>query len=134
MCGTPHGIMESRVCGCDFSSDGPTIHTRETLQSIASMAPNTAQVTTSNHLDLAGHESSSTATLATPTTTNKPVSPVLPRKSDRVTQPAERYSPGLFFTESDEPTSYKKAIRSEEFPTWQLAMKSEMTSIYENQT
>ena len=40
----------------------------------------------------------------------EPTSTVLPRRSERLTQLPERYSPGLFFTNSGEPTTYKEAI------------------------
>ena len=38
-----------------------------------------------------------------------PVSPVLPRRSQRQSHPQVKYSPGLLFTNNDEPNTYEKA-------------------------
>ena len=51
--------------------------------------------------------------------------PVIPRRSERLSQPPERYSPGIFFTDAGEPTSYEKASAAADSATWHLAMESE---------
>mgnify|MGYP000096566875 CR=1 FL=1 len=55
-------------------------------------------------------------------------------RSKRLTQPPERYSPGLFFTDSGEPTTYKEAINTVDTANWQVAIESEMRSVHENKT
>jgi hypothetical protein len=52
------------------------------------------------------------------TTAPKPVSPVVPRQSERLSEPPERYSPGLFFTDADEPTTYREAIEATDATSW----------------
>ena len=44
-----------------------------------------------------------------PTSTPGATSPVIPRRSERLLQPPERYSPGIFFTDAGEPTPYEEA-------------------------
>ena len=61
-------------------------------------------------------------------------SPVIPRRSERLSQPLERYSPGIFFTDASEPMSYKEASASADLATWHLVMESEMNSIWANKT
>ena len=61
-------------------------------------------------------------------------SPVIPRRSERLSQPPERYSPGIFFTNVGEPTSYGEASAAADSATWHLAMESEMHSIRTNKT
>ena len=69
-----------------------------------------------------------------PTLTPGATSPVIPRQSERLSQPPERYSPGIFFTDAGEPTSYEEASTSPYSATWHLAMESEMHSIRANKT
>ena len=57
-------------------TDGPAMHTRAALRSAACTATSTATGGTSFEQDPAGHESSGTATMATPATTDEPASPV----------------------------------------------------------
>ena len=68
-----------------------------------------------------------------PTSTPGATSPVIPRRFERLSQPPERYSPGIFFTDAGEPTSYK-APAAADSATWHLAMESEMHSIRANKT
>ena len=67
-------------------------------------------------------------------TNDEPASPVLPLKSDRLSQPPEIYSLGLFFMDSKELKNYHEAQQSKDFPEWQLAMDSEINSIHANHT
>ena len=110
------------------------MNTRAALRSAASTATSTSTTDTSLEQDLAGHQSGGTATTATPFITDEPASPVLPHRSDRLSQPSERYSPVLFFTDSGEPTNFNEAQQSEDFPDWQLAMESEINFIHANGT
>ena len=84
--------------------------------------------------DPAEHASSNGATLSTLTAINESASPVLPRRSEKLTQPPERYSPRLFFTDSGEPTTYNEAIQALDATDVQLAKEFEMISIRENHT
>ena len=117
-----------------ITTDGPTMKIRAALRSAASTAINTVTTDTSLEQDPVRHESSVTATTATPATNEKPASLVLPRKSDKLSQPSERYSPGLFYTDSGERTSFNEAQQSEDFLDWQRAMESDMNSIHANGT
>ena len=82
--------------------------------------------------DPAEHASSNGATLSTLTAINESASPVLPRRSEKLTQPPERYSPRLFFTDSGEPTTYNEAINTMDAANLKLPMEYEMSSIHEN--
>jgi hypothetical protein len=62
----------------------------------------------------------------------EPASPVIPHRSERLSQPLERYSPGLFFTDAGKPTTYREAIEATDATSWQLAMESEMNFIHAN--
>ena len=46
----------------------------------------------------------------------------------------ERYSPGIFFTNAREPTSFEEASASADSATWHMAKESEMNSIRANKT
>ena len=61
-------------------------------------------------------------------------SPVIPRRSERLSQPPERYSHRIFFTDAGEPTSYEEASASPDLATWHMAMELEMHSIRGNKT
>ena len=69
-----------------------------------------------------------------PTLSPGETSLVIPHRSERLSQPPERYSPGIFFTDAGEPTSYEEASTSADSATWHLAMESEMHSIRANKT
>ena len=61
----------------------------------------------------------------------------LPRRSTRMSNPPERFVRGIYFvllTDCGEPTCYKQAMQSEDSKKWDLAMKSEITSIVKNGT
>ena len=60
------------------------------------------------------------------------VSLVIPRRSERLSCPPERYSFGLFFMDVDEPTSYEESSTCVDSANWHLAMESEMNSIWHN--
>ena len=49
-------------------------------------------------------------------------------------QPPERYSPGIFFTDVGETTSYEEASAATDSATGHLAIESEMHSIRANKT
>jgi hypothetical protein len=53
----------------------------------------------------------------------EPASPVVPRRSERLSQPPERFSPGLFFTDAGEPMTYREAIQATDAASWRLAME-----------
>jgi hypothetical protein len=61
-------------------------------------------------------------------------SPVVPRRSERLSQPPERYSPGLFFTDAGEPMTYREAMKATDAASWRHAMESEIDSIRANGT
>ena len=88
-----------------------------------------APASTSTDPDPTRRASSGTATRAIPATIDEPR-----LQSDRLTQPLERYSPGLFFMDSGEPTTYNEAIKATDVADWQRAMESKMNSIHENRT
>ena len=52
----------------------------------------------------------------------------------RLWDPEHRYSPGIFFTDVGEPTSYEEASAAADSATWHLAMELEMHSIRANKT
>ena len=103
--------------------DGPTHNTRSV-----------SRVT-----DISNTESSDSAqpnglALDHPTSTPGVTSPVIPRRSERLSQSPDRFSPGIFFTDGGEPTSYEEASASADSATWHLSMESEMHSIRANKT
>jgi hypothetical protein len=51
-----------------------------------------------------------------------------------MSQPPERYSPGLLYTDASEPRTYREAIKATNATSWKLAMESEMNSIRANET
>ena len=63
--------------------------------------------------------------------TQKPgaTSPIIPRRCKRLSQPPDRYSPRIFFTEAGEPTLYEQASTLADSATWNLAMELEMNFI-----
>jgi hypothetical protein len=48
----------------------------------------------------------------------EPASPVVPRRSERLSQPPERFSPGLFLTDAGEPMTYREAIQATDAASW----------------
>ena len=69
---------------------------------------------------------------------SEPQQPQEPRRSGRIRQEIERY--GFLITDNhdvvlmdDEPTTYHEATNSSDSEKWLEAMKSEMTSMYDNQ-
>ena len=105
--------------------DGPTHKTRSASQVIE---PSNTNLETSDSVQ------PNDSALNHPTTTPYATSQVIPRRSKRLSQPPKRYSPGIFFTDARETTSYKEASASADVATWHLAMESEMNSIYTNKT
>ena len=69
-----------------------------------------------------------------PTSTLGATSPIIPRRSERLSQPPERYSPRIFFIDAGESTSYEEESAVSDSATWHLAMESEMHSIRANKT
>ena len=54
-----------------------------------------------------------------------------------MSNPPEQFVPSVDFvllTDCDEPTCYRQAMQSEDSKKWDLAMKSEITSIVKNGT
>ena len=49
-------------------------------------------------------------------------SPVIPHRSERLSQPPERYCLRIFFTNAGEQTSYEEASAAADSATWHLAM------------
>ena len=110
-------------------SEVPTLHD--------DLAHNTRSV--SRVTDISSTESSDSAQLNGsasnhPTSTPGATSPTIPRRSERLSQPLERYSPGIFFIDAGEPTSYEEASAAADSATWHPAMESEMHSIRTNKT
>jgi hypothetical protein len=135
---TEHPIKVRRVMFSDVSTplDGPAQHTRS-----ASQPANPPSTEGAISVD----NPSSTATIGPTgsdepcsnvrcTVTPEPASPVVPRQSERLSQPPERFSPGLFLTDAGEPTTYREAVQVTDAASWRLAMESEMNSISANGT
>ena len=60
-----------------------------------------------------------------------------PRRSQRISHPPERFVPSVDFvllTDSGEPSCYKEAMLADDHAKWELAMKSELSSIEKNGT
>jgi hypothetical protein len=105
--------------------DGPTQHTRSASRS--AQPPGTEGAVTPNpSSSTAADPASSTETSSDvrSMTALEPVSPVLPRRSERLSQPLERFSPGLFFTDAGELTTYKEAIEATDAASWKLVIES----------
>jgi hypothetical protein len=64
----------------------------------------------------------------------EPASPIVPRRSERLSEPPERFFPGLFLTDAGEPTTYREAVQATDAASWRLAMESEMNCICANGT
>ena len=83
--------------------DVPTQHTRVVTLQAAAMGQSIATTCTSDQADsdriLSSDPQSGSATKET-IISDDPASPIVPRISERLSQPPERYSPGLFFTDS----------------------------------
>jgi hypothetical protein len=94
--------------------DGPTQHTRSALQSANPLsmervvpAKNSSSCATISPIGSDEPSSDVRSTMAL-----QPASPVIARRSERLLQPPERYSPGLFFTNSGEPMTYREAMEA----------------------
>ena len=103
--------------------EGPTHNTRSV-----------SRVTENSRTESSDSAHANDSGLVHPTTTPGATSPVVPRRSERLSQPPKRYSPGIFFTDAGEPTSYEEASTSADSATGHLAMESEMHSIRANKT
>ena len=68
------------------------------------------------------------------TPTHDATSPIIPQRSERLSQPPESFCLGIFFTDTGEPSSYEEASTSTDSATWHLAIESEMNSIRANKT
>jgi hypothetical protein len=116
--------------------DGPAQHTRSASRSADPL---------STHRAVYDDHPSSSATIC-PTGSDvpssqlrstiapEPASLVVPRQSKRLSQPPERYSPGLFFTDTGEPMTYQEAMKGMDAASWRVAMESEIDSIRTNGT
>jgi hypothetical protein len=116
--------------------DGPAQHTRSATRSADPL---------DTEGDVSEDHPSSSATIGTTgsditclnvrsTIAPEPASPVVPRRSERLSQPPKRFSPGLFLMDAGEPTTYREAIQATDVASWRLAMESEMNSIRANGT
>jgi hypothetical protein len=116
--------------------DGPAQHTRSASRS-------------ANPLSIEGtvlDDNPSSSAIISPTGSDKPssnvrsttaleqASPVIPHRSERLSQPPERYSPGLVFTDAGEPTTYREAMEATDAASRKHAMEFEMNSIRANET
>jgi hypothetical protein len=137
VCRSPDRITESYVFGCYDSFRWPAQHTRSASRFTDSLSTDGA--VSDNH-------PSSSAKSICPTGSDEPssqvrstiapelASSVVPCRSERLSQPLERYSPGLFFTDTGEPMTYREAMKATDAASWRLAMESEMDSIRANGT
>jgi hypothetical protein len=116
--------------------DGPEHHTRSASRSANPLStegagseehPSSSATIGPTGLDEPSSDMRSTIAL-------EPASPVLPRRSERLSQPPERFFPGLFLMDAGEPTTYREAIKATDATSWRLAMESEMNSIHANGT
>ena len=110
-------------------SDVPTLHDGPTQNTRS--ASRIAENSNTESVDSAQLNDS---TLDHSTQTPNATSPVIPWRFKRQSHPPERYSPGIFFTDTNEPRSYEEASASADSATWHLAMESEMNSIRQNKT
>ena len=60
-------------------------------------------------------------------------STVEPRRSGRIRNQVVRFEDEVLLLDNDEPTTYKEAMMGSDSGKWQVAMKSEIESMYENQ-
>jgi hypothetical protein len=114
--------------------DGPTQHTRSASRSTNPL--NTEGAISEKHpsssatIRLTGSDEPTSD--VENTIASEPPSLVVPCRSERLLQPPERFSPGLFFTDVGEPTTYREAIQATDAASWRLEMESEMNSIRAN--
>jgi hypothetical protein len=135
---TEHLIEVRRVTFSDVTAplDGPPHHTRS-----ASRPANTPSIEGAVSEDHRSSNATIGPTGSDETCSNmrsmiapEPASPIVPRRSERLSQPPERFSPGLFLTDAGEPTTYREAIQATDAASWRLPMESEMNSIRANGT
>ena len=110
-------------------SEVPTLH-----DSPAQNRRSVSRVTDISHIESTDSAQPNGSASDHPTSTPDATSPVIPRISERLSQPPERYSPGIFFTDACEPTSYEEASASTDSATWHMAMELEIHSIKANKT
>ena len=91
------------------ATDGQSMCTGEILCSTNSTTSSMYLIGTFIDVDLGGQGSRSMATQATAATRNESASPTLPRRSEKLSQSLERYSPRVFFIDSGEPTNHQEA-------------------------
>ena len=98
--------------------EGPTHNTRSV-----------SRVTKNSRTESTDSAQPNDSALDHPTATPTATCLVIPRRSERMSQPPE-----ICFTNAGEPTSYKEASASADSAPWHLAMETEMNSIRENNT
>jgi hypothetical protein len=135
---TKRPIEVQRVTFLDITTalDGPTQHTRSASR--LADPPSTDEAVSkdnpSSSATICPTRSDEPSSNVRSTIAPEPASPVVPRRSERLSQPLERFSPGLFFTDAGEPTTYREAVQGTDAASWRLAMESEMNSIRANGT
>ena len=92
--------------------NGPTQHTREATWQVASMGQVGSERSYPNSDPPSG------STTQEMIISDYLVSPAIPRRSERFSQPLERYSPVIVFTNTGEPTSYEEASARPTSATW----------------
>jgi hypothetical protein len=135
---TERPIEVQRVMFSDVTAplDGPAQHTRSATRPADPLDTNGAvsEDHPSSSATIGPIGSDITRLNVRSTTAPEPASPVVPRRSERLSQPPERFSPGLFLTDAGEPTKYRETIQATDAASWRLAMESEMNSIHANGT
>ena len=111
------------------SSEVPTLH-----DGLAHNTRSVSRVTDISRIEPTDSAQPNGSASDHPTSTPGATSPIIPQRSERLSQPPERYSPGIFFTDAGEPTSYEEASAAADSATWHLAIESEMHSIRTNKT
>jgi hypothetical protein len=114
--------------------DGPAQHTRSASRSVDPLDEAVSTDHPSSSATTGLTRSDETSSQVRSTIAPEPASPVVPRRSEQMSQPPERYSPGLFFTDAGEPMTYREAMEATNAASWPLAMESEMDSIRANGT
>jgi hypothetical protein len=94
--------------------DGPAQHTRSASRSADSL--NTDRAVSNDHpsnsATICPTGSDEPSSQVRSTIVPEPASPAVPRGSERLSQPSERYYPSLFFTDAGQPMTYREAMKA----------------------
>jgi hypothetical protein len=135
---TDRSIELRRITFTDVPTplDGPAQHTRSALRSANPLSTEGAipLENSKRRATISSTGSDEPSSDVQSTITLEPASPVILGQSERLSQPPERCSPGLFLTDTGEPTTYREAMEATDAASWQVAMESEMNSIRANKT